>query len=92
MRPLLVGTLLSQVKRVARSRLLGMGFFCFVFWFLFFFLLKINQVAIEFPDHLRTPFERPSGISVIMESDPGSTKNVDNRDYVGTGLNYSKNK
>lgn len=69
--------------------MLGGGLFCFLF------ALK-KQEAIEFPDYLKTPFERLSAISFIMETEPGSTqkkkKKSTTRDFVDSGLNYSKNK
>lgn len=49
-----------------------------LFFFFFFgsvFALK-NQEAIEFSDYLKMPFERSSGISFIMQSDPGSTEKM----------------
>lgn len=55
----------------------GGGLFCFLF------ALK-KQEAIEFPDYLKTPFERLSAISFIMETEPGSTqkkKKVDNKGF-----------
>lgn len=57
--------------------MLGGGLFCFLF------ALK-KQEAIEFPDYLKTPFERLSAISFIMETEPGSTqkkKKVDNKGF-----------